>query len=65
MNGLLVSEGKIIAEERIGRALRQVNPTHHHAPRTATARLMNRVPYHADYFGHKLHVDQNEKNCYV
>ena len=61
MKGLLVSEGKIIAEERIGRALRQVNPTHHHARRAATARLMNPVPYHADYFGHKLHVDQNEK----
>ena len=22
---------------------------------------MNPIPYHADYFGHKLHLDQNEK----
>ena len=21
----------------------------------------NPVPYHADYFGHKLHIDQNEE----
>ena len=22
---------------------------------------MNPIPYHAGYFGHKLHMDQNEK----
>ena len=22
---------------------------------------LNPIPYQADYFGHKLHVDQNEK----
>ena len=22
---------------------------------------MNPIPYQADYFGHKLHIDQNEK----
>lgn len=22
---------------------------------------MNPVPYHAEYFGHKMHIDQNEK----
>ena len=22
---------------------------------------MNPIPYRADYFGHKLHIDQNEK----
>ena len=26
-----------------------------------TARQINPFPYHASYFGHKLHVDQNEK----
>lgn len=25
------------------------------------ARNLNPVPYHADYMGHKLHMDQNEK----
>ncbi|XP_019859201.1 PREDICTED: uncharacterized protein LOC109587405 isoform X2 [Amphimedon queenslandica] len=61
MKGLLASEGKVIGEERVGRALRQVNPVHHHARQTVTARLINPIPYHADYFGHKLHIDQNEK----
>ena len=28
---------------------------------TNTARQTNPYPYHADYFGHKLHMDQNEK----
>ena len=27
---------------------------------TNTARQTNPYPYHADYFGHKLHMDQNE-----
>ena len=26
-----------------------------------TYRLMNPVPYYAQYHGHKLHLDQNEK----
>ena len=26
-----------------------------------SARSINAVPYWADYFGHKLHIDQNEK----
>jgi len=24
-------------------------------------RAVNLIPYRADYFGHKLHIDQNEK----
>jgi len=31
------------------------------AKQTRTARQINPTPYHASYFGHKLHVDQNEK----
>ena len=41
-------------------ALQRTNPGHHHAHRTATAQSINPLPYHADYFRHKLHVDQNE-----
>ena len=26
-----------------------------------TTRSLNPIPYSADYFGHKVHVDQNEK----
>ena len=50
MTGLLASQG-----------LRRMNLTYHHARRTATAKKMNPVSYRADYFGHKLHIDQNEK----
>ena len=28
---------------------------------TKTASSLNTVPYRADYFGQKLHIDQNEK----
>ena len=39
----------------------QVEPENHQARRTNTAKLLNPVPYKAKYFGHKLHMDQNEK----
>ena len=45
----------------MGESLSWVNPTYHHARRTATVKKLNPVPYRADYFGHKLHIDQNEK----
>ena len=39
-----------------------MNVGYSHARRTNTARQINAVPYYrADYFGHKLHIDQNEK----
>ena len=61
MTGLLSSQGLHISERRVGESLGRVNPTYHQARQTATARQMNPVPYRADYFGHKLHIDQNEK----
>ncbi len=61
MTGLLASEGLRVSQLRVGEALRRINPQYHHARRTATAKKMNPVPYHADYFGYKLHIDQNEK----
>ena len=63
MTGLLVlaSNGLRVGESRVGESLRQVNPSYQHARRTATARQMNPMPYRADFFGHKLHIDQNEK----
>ena len=61
MTGLLASQGMRASEQRVGESLSRVNPTYHHARRTATARQLNPVPYRADYFGHKLHIDQNEK----
>jgi hypothetical protein len=61
MTGLLASQGLRVSESRVGAALRNVNPNYQHARRTATARQMNPIPYRADYFRHKLHIDQNEK----
>ena len=36
-------------------------PTHYQEREQNTAKLLNPVPYQADYFGHKMHLDQNEK----
>ena len=62
MTGLLSSQGLRVSEVRVGRSLKRMNPRYHRARQTATARQMNPIPYHADCFGHKLHIDQNEKN---
>ena len=61
VTGLLASEGICISERRVGESLCLVNPGYNYARRTNTARQMNPIRYHADYFGHKLHVDQSEK----
>ena len=61
MTGLLSSHGIKASQLRVGDALRRTNPLHHQRRCTSTARMMNPIPYSADYFGHKLHVDQNEK----
>ena len=61
MTGLLLSKGFKVSETRVGQALANVQPTYHMARCTATARSMNPIPYQADHFGQKLHVDQNEK----
>lgn len=45
----------------MGRALQQVNPSHQQARATRANRRLNPIPYHASYFGQKLHIDQNEK----
>jgi len=44
--------GLNVGQNRVAQALRST---------TNTARNLNPIPYKADYFGHKLHMDQNEK----
>ena len=61
MTGLLASKGVKVCENYVGKTLREVQPEYHSRRCTATASSMNPVPYRSDYFGHKLHVDQNEK----
>ena len=45
----------------ITRDRKQTNPLYHHQRSTSSASLLNPIPYTADYFGHKVHLDQNEK----
>ena len=61
MTGLLASQGIKVAQSRVGDALKRTHPVYQERRSTSTARMLNPVPYHADYFGHKLHIDQNEK----
>ena len=61
MCGLLASEGVRVAQNRVGKALRQVHPDYQQARRNRAERRLNPIPYHASHFGHKCHIDQNEK----
>ena len=38
-----------------------MSPDYAQSRRQGIATLLNPMPYRADYFGEKLHVDQNEK----
>ena len=38
-----------------------VSPQYTPQRRTSVTRAINLIPYRADYFRHKLHIDQNEK----
>ena len=57
----MASCGITAGDKRIGKALSIVSPLYQVQRNTNTARQTNPYPYHADYFGHKLHMDQNEK----
>ena len=50
-----------IGQNRIGKAFATVAPNYRQRRRNGTATLVNPIPYRADYFGHKLHIDQNDK----
>lgn len=61
VKGYMKSHGIVASEKRIATALSIVAPAYQARRNTNTARQMNPIPYAADYFGHKLHIDQNEK----
>lgn len=63
MTGYLRNKHNIkgLGEKSVGRSLARVCPHYHQMRQTNSARAVNAIPYRADYFGHKLHIDQNEK----
>ena len=61
LNGKLESQNVRAHDKRISASLKRVTPEYHQQRVQLTARLMNPVPYNAAYFGHKIHLDQNEK----
>ena len=62
LTGVLASKGLKAGEKRVGESLRLVLPLYSQARRHSVARMTNPGTYQADYFGQKLHIDQNEKN---
>jgi len=64
MKGYLDSQTKtypVASVARVCQSLRRVNPFYNQHRRQGTERQTNPTPYFADYYGHKLHIDLNEK----
>lgn len=61
LTGLLRSEGIIVGEQRVRSSMTRVTPVYCEQRRQRTYRQLNPVPYYAEYYGHKMHIDQNEK----
>ena len=53
--------GLSVGQNRVGNVLVIACPRNHQQRREGTFRQVNPIPYRADYFGHKMHFDQNEK----
>jgi len=61
MTGCLRSKGIHISEKKVGSALRKICPKSQANRQRQAGRSLNPKVYNADYFGHKVHIDQNEK----
>lgn len=61
MRGFLLSKGFRISELKLASAMQSVAPEGYDARRCDSLDRSNPVPYHACHFGHKVHLDQNEK----
>ena len=54
-------QGTFASECRVRESLSWVAPIYHHHRQRGAERQINPQPYTAEYHGHKLHMDQNEK----
>lgn len=61
MTGMLRASGYRLGERAVRRALAQMTPQYTQMRREGTARQTNPHVYYAEYAGHKIHMDQNEK----
>ena len=61
MTGLLRSKGICVSEGKVRRSLKRLDPVSHQIRHETAGRSLNLKCYNADYFGHKIHMDQNEK----
>ena len=61
IKGFLKSKGIDAGDRRVGKASSVVSALYHAARCANVQRNINPLPYKADYFRHKLHIDQNEK----
>ena len=61
MKAYLESRGIKVAEHKIAASLQHVAPESHEKRRHNVVDKTNPIPYEAHYFGHKIHLDQNEK----
>ena len=61
MTGLLRSKGICVSEGKVRQSLKRLDPASHQIRHETAGRSLNPKCYNADYFGHKVHLDQNEK----
>ena len=57
----LHSKGTFVCVEKVAQSLQRVAPESYEEWRQNTLDRTNPIPYNSMYFGHKLHIDQNEK----
>ncbi len=63
MKGYLESKigSSLACEQRVRRSSARVSPVYQQQRQTQSERQTNPHPYAAEYYGHKLHLNQNEK----
>ena len=61
LHGVMKAKGINVGETKIGKILGEINPEAQRKRQNVAVRSLNPKVYNAEYFGHKIHYDQNEK----